>query len=66
MGVGSTQDVTSPLGPISFIFMQFTAKSLPDNRLAPPLGWQPLGNPESATESSGIKKIPCLLRQHII
>ena len=41
-----------PLGPISFIFMQFAAKILSKNRFFPKLrGWYPhLGNDVSATE----------------
>ena len=39
-----------PVNPISFIFMQFSAKCLPNNRLALfPLGLAPSGNPGSAT-----------------
>ena len=45
----------SPLGPISFIFMQFSAKILSNNRFSPQTqgGWCPpcpcLGNPGSVT-----------------
>ena len=42
-----------PLGPNSFIFMQFSVKIWPNNRLAPPpwkLAPPRLGNPGSATE----------------
>ena len=44
--------VPPPLGPIFFIFMQFSVKIDQNNRLAPPpLGFAPLplGNPGSAT-----------------
>ena len=39
------------LGPNSFVFMQFSANKLSNNRLAHPLwGWRPrLGNPGPAT-----------------
>ena len=43
---------TCPLGPISFIFMQFLAKKLPINRLAHPTrdGAPSMGTPGSATD----------------
>ena len=42
----------APLPPYKvFIFMQFFAKIMPNNKLAPPLGLDPpLGNPGSSTE----------------
>ena len=55
MGVGGCQGSVPPRGPISFIFMQFSAKILPNNSdLAQILGLVPvprLGNPGSTTES---------------
>ena len=38
----------APPRPISFIFTHFSAKFLPNNRLASG-AWHPLGNPESLT-----------------
>ena len=46
--------VPSP-GPNSFIFVQFLAKILQNNRFEHPLGiWRPLGNPGSATEKRSL------------
>ena len=61
---GGASEKRQPLGPISVIFMQFSARILPNNRLAPPpprlrnqtIGWYSLwswrprlGNPGSAS-----------------
>ena len=49
---GGVRDVRPPLGPNSFIFMQFWGIFSPNNRLAPPpweLAPPPLGNHGSAT-----------------
>ena len=56
---GSARDPRSPLGPNSFIFMQFSAKILQNNRLAHPIwSWCPLlGNPRSATRYSGFREL---------
>ena len=43
------QGCSPPLGQNSFIFMQFSSRSLRSNRFAHyPRGWRPLGNPGSA------------------
>ena len=49
--VGGHEACAPPVGPISFIFMEFSGKIWPNNRLVPPLGLTPLrlGNPGFAT-----------------
>ena len=45
-GEGGIRDAPFPIGPISFIFMQFSSTILSNNRLVPPLE-----NPRSATKT---------------
>ena len=53
---GGALGARAPLGPISFIFLQFSGNSWPNTRFAPqPLGLVlPLGNPGSVTAKSSI------------
>ena len=50
-----------PDGPIFFIFIHFSAKLMPNNRLRPPSGVGSPGNPGSATgkEFSTLILTPC-------
>ena len=49
-GSGGGRD---PLGPKSFIFMQFSAKNLQNNRLAHPLFWEILDPPLQCEDEIG-------------